>query len=114
MSSDGQVDLVLVEDILKCSTEVVGDASYTRKAATAAGSGVDWSVKVDNDPWGDAPVDSCQIIRDEPATISSTFASGYVKYVSCLLHPMTWYTKPSKNRKKALEMLPGQFRACPV
>lgn len=67
MASNGQIDLVLVEDILKCSPEIICDTSHAGQAATAAGGGVDWSVEVHNDPWGDTPIDRCQVVCDEPA-----------------------------------------------
>lgn len=72
VASNRQVNLVLVEDILKCSSEISCDASHTGKAATAAGGGVDWSVEVHNDPRGDAPVDCCQVVCDEPTHNSTS------------------------------------------
>lgn len=79
MASNGQINLVLVEDILKCSSEIICHASHTGKAAAAAGGSVDWSVEVHNNPWGDTPVDCRQVIYDEPAhnsTSSHTKFSG--------------------------------------
>lgn len=67
MAGNGQINLVLVEDILQCSSEIICDASHTGQAATAAGGGVDGPVEVHNDPWGDTPVDCCQVLCDEPA-----------------------------------------------
>ena len=66
MTSNGQVDLVLVEDILKCRSEVICNPSDTGQAASTAGGGVNGPVEVGNDPGGDAPVHGCQVICDEP------------------------------------------------
>ena len=76
MASNGQINLVLVEDILKCSSQVICDARHTGEAASAAGGSVNWSVEVDNDPWGDTPVDCCQVINDEPAHNSTSSHSN--------------------------------------
>lgn len=67
MASNGQINLVLVENILKCSPEITCNTSHTGQAATATGGSVDWSVEVHNDPWGVTPIDRRQVIYDKPA-----------------------------------------------
>ena len=69
MTSNGQINLVLVENILKCTSQVICDTSDTGEAAAAAGGCVDGPVQVHNDPRGDAPVHCCQVFCDEPARI---------------------------------------------
>lgn len=67
VTSNGEVNLVLVKHILQSGPQVIGNACHAGERATAAGGCVYGAVEVDNQPGGDAPVDGCQVINDKPA-----------------------------------------------